>query len=102
MHDVMQAGHAVGLGSAARRLPRVEAQVMVIATGGDEEDVPRGAPAGHVAGFGDDVEAQEVDIEATHAVDVGRAQMDVADGDARIDRAWAAGDRGNVALRTLR
>ena len=51
---------------------------------------------------GDDVEAEQVDVEAAHAVDVGRAQVDVADGDARVDRAWAAGDRGNVALRTLR
>ena len=77
-------------------------EVVVIAAGGDEEDVARGAPAGHVARLGDDVEAEQVDVEAAHAVDVGRAQVDVADGDARVDRAWAAGDRGNVALRTLR
>ena len=102
MAHVVQAGDAVGLGSAARRLPRVEAEVMVIAAGGDEEDVARRAPAGHVARLGDDVEAEDVDVEAAHAVDVGRAQVDVADGDARVDRAWAAGDRGNVALRTLR
>ena len=47
-------------------------------------------------------EAEAVDVEAAHAVDVRGAKVDVADGDARIDRAWAGGDRGNVALRTLR
>ena len=75
---------------------------MVIAAGGDEEDVARRAPAGHVARLGDDVEAEHVDVEAADPVDVGGAQVDVTDGDARVDRARAGGDRGDGALRTLR
>ena len=47
--DVVQAGHAVGLRRAARRLPRVEAEVVVVAAGGDEQRVAGRAPARDVA-----------------------------------------------------
>ena len=70
---MMQPGHAVVLGWPAGRLPGVEPEVMVIAAGGDEEDVAGRPPARYVAGLEHDVEAEQVDVEAAHAVDVGRA-----------------------------
>ena len=77
--DVVQPGDAVGLRIAARRLPRVEREVVVIAAGGDEQDVAGRAPAGHVAELGHHVEAEHADVEVAHAIDVGGAQVDVAD-----------------------
>ena len=47
-----------GCGVAARRLPGVEAEVVVIAAGGDEEDVAGRPPARYVARLEDDVEAE--------------------------------------------
>src|SRR5205085_3258262 len=96
--DVVQPGDAVRLRPTAGGLPRVEAEVVVVAARGDEEDVPRRAPARHVTALGDDVEAEDVDVEPAHAVDVRRPQMDVADRHARVDRTWAAGARLHVAL----
>ena len=57
--DVVQPGDAVGLRPAAGRLPGVEAEVVVVAAGADEQQVAGRAPAGHVAGLGDDVEAED-------------------------------------------
>ena len=95
---VMQAGHAVGLGRPAGRLPGVEAEVVVVAAGGQEEDVAGAAPAGDVAPLRHDVEAEHADIEVAHAVDVGRAQVDVADRHAGVDGVRGGGDGGDVAL----
>jgi hypothetical protein len=89
---VVQAGHAVRLRRPARGLPRVEAEVMVVAAGGQEQHVARRAPARDVARLGDDVEAEDADVEAADAVDVGGAQVDVPDPRARGDRALGAGD----------
>ena len=80
---MVQPGDAVGLRGAARRLPGIEAKVMVIAARGQEQDVAGRAPAGHVTGLEDDVEAEHADVEVAHAVDVRRAQVDVADPDTR-------------------
>ena len=96
--DVVQAGDAVGLRAAARRLPRVEAEVVVVAAGGDEQDVARRAPAGDAARLGDDVEAEHAAVEGLHAVDVGRAQVDVADPHAGVDGARRRLDRLDAAL----
>ena len=71
----------------------------MIAAGRDEEDVARGAPAGHVARLGDDVEAEDADIEIAHAVDVGGAQMNVPDPHAGIDRVLRGLNRCDVPLR---
>jgi hypothetical protein len=95
---VVQAGDAVGLGRAARGLPGVEPQVVVVAARGEEEDVAGRAPARHVAGLEDHVEAHDVDVEGADAVDVRGAQMDVADADAGIDRVRRALAGGDVAL----
>src|SRR5689334_21687141 len=92
----MQPRHAVGLGIAAGRLPGVEAEVVVIAAGGEEEDVAGRAPAGDVARLEDDVEPEDADVEVAHPVDVGRAQVHVADAHAGVDglgRALARDDR---------
>jgi hypothetical protein len=52
---------------------------MVVAAGGEEEEVAGRAPAGHVTRFGSDLEAEDPDIEVADAVDVGSAEVDVAD-----------------------
>src|SRR4051794_14172166 len=96
---MVQAGDSVGRRAAARRLPGVEAEVMVIAAGGHEEDVAGRPPAGDAARLLDDVEAQDADVEVADAVDVGGAQVDVADARARIDRALRALARLDRALR---
>jgi hypothetical protein len=70
---VVQTGHTVGLRRAVLRLPRVEAEVVVVAAGRHEQDVAGRAPAGDVARLGDDVEAEHADVEVAHAVDVGGA-----------------------------
>src|SRR5205085_782582 len=97
--DVVQAGDAVGLRGAAGGLPRVEAEVVVVAAGRDEEDVSRRAPAGNVARLEDDVEAEEVDVERAHAIDVGGPQVHVADPHVRVDRPLRAEHRLVRALR---
>src|SRR5947209_13434034 len=48
------------------------------------------APAGHVARLHDHVEAEHVDVEPANAVDVGSAQVHVADRHARVDRPSAS------------
>src|SRR4029079_15195317 len=68
--DVVQAGGAGRRGRATFRFPGVEAEVMVITPGGQEQ---------RVAHLEDDVEAEYVDVEVLDAVDVGRLQMDMAD-----------------------
>ena len=85
---VVHAGVAVGLRPAARRLPGVEAEVVVVAAGREEQDVAGRAPAGHVARLGDHVEAQDADVEVAHAVDVGRAQV-----------TWPIRTPGSIGLR---
>lgn len=44
--DVVEAGDAVGLRAAASRLPRVEAEMVVVAAGGDEQQVAGRAQQG--------------------------------------------------------
>ena len=83
---MVQPGDAVGLRLAAGRLPGVEAEVVVVAARGHEQDVARRAPARYVSRLGDDVEAEDVDVEPAHAVDVGCPQVHVPDPHARIDR----------------
>ena len=45
-----------------------------------------------------DVEAEDADVEAAHAVDVGGAQVDVADRDPGVDRAGGARQRDDAPL----
>src|SRR5829696_6723046 len=71
---------------------------MVVAARADEQQVAGGAPAWDLARLSDDVEAQDPDVEVADAVDVGRAQVDVADPHARVDGALAALHRCDVAL----
>src|ERR1700722_14552637 len=73
--------------------------MVVIAAGGQEQDVAGGAPAGDAAGLEDDVEPHDVDVEGLDAVDVGRAQVDVPDPQQRIDRARGGERRDDAALR---
>ncbi len=94
----MKARDPVGLGLTARRLPRVEAEVMVVTAGRDEQNVARCPPARHPPRFRDDVEAEDVNVEGAHAIDVGGSQMDVADPHTRIHGVRAPGDWCDVAL----
>src|SRR3954469_15527065 len=82
----MQAGHAVGRWPAVARQPGVEAEVMVVAARGHEQHVAFRAPAGNVAGLHDHVEAHDPDVEVAHAIDVGCAQVHVADAYLLVDR----------------
>src|SRR4029077_10588482 len=68
--DVIQAGCARGRGRAAFRLPRVEAEVVVVAPRGQEQCISHAK---------DHVKAQDLDIEVMNAVDVRRLEVDVAD-----------------------
>ena len=70
----------------------------MVAAGGDEQDVAGRPPAGDVARLGDDVEAEDADVEVLHAVDVGGAQVDVADAHAGVDGARRRLDRLDAAL----
>src|SRR4051812_29394854 len=72
---------------------------MVVAAGGDEEYVAGRAPTGHVARLVDHVEAEDADVEVAHAVDVGRAQMHVADPHVGIDRTLGRDGRLDGSLR---
>ena len=47
----------------------------------------------------DDVEAEHVDVERPHAVDVRGPQMNVSDPDQRVDRPVSGDDRIDRALR---
>ena len=96
---MVQSGDAVGLFGAVCRLPGVEAEVVVITAGGDEQHVAGRAPARDIARLVDDVEAEDVDIERPHAVDVRGPQMDVSDPDQWIDRPVGGDDRIDRALR---
>jgi hypothetical protein len=59
-------------------VPRIEADVMVVATGGDEGGlIPHSLPQ---------LEAEDAAVEADRAIEIGDLQMDVTDVDARIDR----------------
>ena len=97
--DVMQPGHAVGLRRRRRRLPGVEAEVVVIAAGRDEQHVAGRAPARHITRLGHDLEAEHADVELAHAVDVGRAEVDVPDRHAGVDRPRRRGERFSWTLR---
>ena len=95
---VVQSRDAVRLWTATGRLPRVEAEVVVIAAGRDEQKVACRSPAGHIPGLRYDVKAEHVDVEPADTVDVGGAQMDVTDPHTRIDRIRTARDRCDVPL----
>src|SRR5205823_9923805 len=82
--------HSVGLRRSAGRLPRVEPEVMVVAARGHEQDVPGRPPPRHVARLVHDVEAEDADIELAYPVDVGGAQVHVADPQVRVDRVLRA------------
>src|SRR5919199_6488250 len=75
--------------------------MVVITAGGHEEDVAGRAPAGHIARLHHDVEAEDVDVEAAHAVDVGGAQVDVADRRAGLDGPRRPLPRDDRALEVL-
>jgi hypothetical protein len=94
----MQPGDSVRLWPAAGRFPGVEAEVVVVAAGGNEQDVTCRAPSRHVSRLGNDVEAEHADIEVAHPVDIGGPQMHVADAHARIDRVRGCLDWRDVAL----
>ncbi len=94
----MKAGHAVGLRWAAAGLPGVETDVVVIAPGRDEEKIAGGAPPRYVARLSDDVEAEDVHVEPSNPIDVGRAQVNMANSDARVDWIPSTGDRLDVSL----
>src|SRR5712692_7262774 len=85
--DVIQAGRAGGRGRADFRLPRVEAEVVVIAACRQEQRVWHAK---------DHVKSKDVDIEVVHAVDVGCLEVDVADSGSRSDRARRRLPRGNA------
>ena len=53
---------------------------------------------GIVASLGDDVEAEDADVEGLHAVDVGGAQVDVTDAHAGVDGARRGLRRLDAAL----
>jgi hypothetical protein len=97
--DVVQPGDPVGLRRAAGGLPRVEAQVVVVAAGRQEQDVARAAPARHVPRLEHDVEAEDADVERAHPVDVGGAQVHVADANVRVDRVLRGLDGVDGTLR---
>jgi copper chaperone CopZ len=59
---------------------------MVVAPSRDEQQVAGGPSPRHIARFGDDLEAEDVDVEGADAVEVGGPQMDVADAHTGIDR----------------
>src|SRR5260370_3593273 len=68
--DVIETSCSGGWGRAALGLPRVEAEVVVIAAGRQEE------------GFGhpeDHVETKDADVEVVDALDVGGLEVDVTD-----------------------
>ena len=82
--------------AAAGGLPGVEAEVVVIAAGGEEQDVAGRAPAGHVARLEDHVEPEDADVEVA---DRGRCPPCAG---AR-GRPWHAGvDRVRRAWRSAR
>ena len=95
---MVQPRDPVGRRRTALGLPRVEAQVVVVTAGGQEQDVAGRAPARHVARLGDHVEPEHADVEVADPVDVGRAQVGVADPHARVDRVGRLCDRGDAAL----
>jgi hypothetical protein len=89
----MEPGNTVGLRRARLRFPRVEAEVVVIAAGGHEQDVAGRPPPGDVPGLEDDIEAEDVDVERTHPVDVRRAQVHVPDANLRVGRSLGRNHR---------
>src|SRR5262249_20767901 len=99
--DMMQSGYAIGLWRAASRFPGVEAQVVMVAACGEEEDVATRPPPWNAARFHDDIEAKNIDIEGADAIYVSSAQVNMANGDTRIDRARGGRAGHNRALRLL-
>src|SRR5262245_38269095 len=98
---MMEAGHAIRLWPATGRLPGVEAQVVMVAARREEQDVADCPPPRHAARFHDNVESKDVDVERAHAIDVGRAQVNMPDRDAWIDRVWRGCGGYNCALRLI-
>src|SRR4051794_23287950 len=97
---VVEAGVPALLRLAVARQPRVEAEVMVVPAGRDEQHVALRVPAGDVARLEDDVEAHDPDVELANAVDVGGAQMHVADANVLVDRPLGTLRRLDRPLRT--
>src|SRR6478735_4206580 len=87
----MQSCHAVGLRRRVLRLPGVEPEMVVVAAGRDEQDVAGGTPAGNVACLVGDVEAEEVDVERADTIDVGGAEVHMADAYVRVDHGSSVG-----------
>ena len=69
--DVVEPGRAGRGRRAALRLPGIETERVVIAAGGDEECI--------LAQPGDDVEAEDIDVELPDPLDVSGLEVDVAD-----------------------
>ncbi len=78
--DVVQPSGAGRWGRTALRFPRVEAKVVVIAAGGQEQGVLHAK---------DHVKPEDLDIEVVDAIDVRRLEMDMSDPCSRSD--WARG-----------
>ena len=79
--DVVEPGRVPRRGRAAGGLPRVEAEVVVIATCGQEEGV------GHLH---DDVEAEDPDVEVLDTTEIRSLQMHMTNVHAGRDRPRAA------------
>ena len=62
---MVQPGDAIGLRRSTGRFLGIEAQVMVIAAGRDEQAVTGGSPSRHATRLQYDVEAQHVHVEGT-------------------------------------
>ena len=97
--DVVQAGDPIRLRRPVLGLPGVEAEMMVIAPGRKKQQIAGGAPAGDISRLRNHIESEDVDVERPDPVDVGCAQMGMADPNARIDRVGGAAERCDIALR---
>ena len=94
--EVVEAGGSAGWRLAAERLPGVEADVVVIAAGGEE-----GCGVADTRG---DVEPEDALVEGEGALEVGDAEVNVAHAGLRMDGGCAHGvgrplvERGSLAL----
>jgi hypothetical protein len=81
--EVVEACGVRGRGRRAEGFPGIEADVMVIAAGGEE--------GGAVAEALGDIEAEDAVVEGEGAFEVGDAEVDVADGDGGVDDGGGVG-----------
>src|SRR5690349_21276376 len=95
----MKTGDTIWLWLAVRRLPGVEAQMVVISACRHEQNVARRAPARDVAGLEHHIEAQRSHVEIPDAVDVPGPEVDVPHSDLGIDRALGRRHRVHRPLR---